>query len=278
VLASRELLLELPPEAREVARGREYMARSMFPQMRTSWLQAITQRKHMGPSGRVRLSTLADVRTQCTVCSSSRSALPMRGRRSQIAHSLTQRRVHSRFKPFCRMETFRRAGLQTSALYAELENQGFAGNPLDRSVLSGRSGGVVVPASAETDKTSSFIIVCGSKVFGEKTATAFTLAWFPAEQISAHKEASFMAATSHLLGGTDQGMCFALSMNMPTESAETEVRKLNAEAVAVDVRMLLNMVTHAEAAIAGQAVALTRWHAVRQRMCRPLRQACTTPG
>lgn len=145
--------------------------------------------------------------------------------------------------------------------FPPLDKQGFAGNPLDRSILSGQ-GGSDTPDDLEMLDATSYLVVCGSKVFGVKTADSLSLVWLPYSVLL--KEGLLPDATTHLLGASEDGARFALSVSTTLAEATTSVlQAVNPDVVGMDLRALLMVATREDAAIAGHAVALTSWHTVR---------------
>jgi NADH pyrophosphatase-like rudimentary NUDIX domain len=153
----------------------------------------------------------------------------------------------SRFEPAC---------------FPALDKQGFAGNPLDRSILSGQ-GGHSTPENIEQLDTTSYIVVCGSKVFGVKTENSLSLVWLPYSVLM--KEGLLEGdATTHLLGSSKDGARFAVCVKITSADTTTSVlQALYPGIVATDLRGLLMIGSREDAAIAGHAVALTSWHTVR---------------
>ena len=132
--------------------------------------------------------------------------------------------------------------------------------PLDRSILSGQVGTSATSDNLEQLETTRFMVVCGAKVFGLRTEESFSLVWIP---YSALLKAGLLPdASTHLLGASKDGARFAASTAVvePTTSA---LHAMYPDVVVMDLRALLMTAGRADAAIAGHAVALTMWHAVR---------------
>ena len=159
-----------------------------------------------------------------------------------------------------RRRSLRMSGVEQVACFPPLDKQGFAGNPLDRSILSGQGCTSNTHADLEQLETTRFMVVCGSKVFGEKSEESFSLLWLPR---SALLESGLLPdASTHLLGASEAGARFAASTTA-VELTTSAMQALYPGAVGMDLRALLMAASRADAAIAGHAVALTRWHTVR---------------
>jgi hypothetical protein len=160
------------------------------------------------------------------------------------------------------VESFRSNHRFEAACFPALDKQGFSGNPLDRSILSGQ-GGTSTPDNIEQLHTTSYIVVCGSKVFGVKTENSMSLVWLPYHVLV--KEGLLTGdSTTHLLGSSREGARFALCVKTAFADATISVLKvLHPDIVATDLRRLLLIGSREDAAIAGHAVALTSWHMVR---------------
>ena len=150
--------------------------------------------------------------------------------------------------------------LDQAACFPPLDKQGFAGNPLDRSILSGQGGSAATSENLEQLETTRFVVVCGSKVFGLRNEESFSLLWLPYSTLLS--TGLLPDASTHLLGASKDGARFAAS-TAAVEPTTTALHAIHPDAVAMDLRALLMTAGRADAAIAGHAVALTMWHAVR---------------
>lgn len=153
----------------------------------------------------------------------------------------------------------KKSRMQSADCCPPLDPQGFAGNPLDRSILSGQSG----PEREDMQVLDStrYLVVCGTKVFGTTTQDCFSLIWLPYSVLSG--TAVLSAAPIHLLGGSKEGVRFAVSVKeADLEGIQSSLQESYPDVATMNLRSLLIMTSREDAAMAGQAVALTNWHAV----------------
>lgn len=87
--------------------------------------------------------------------------------------------------------------------------------------------------------------------------------WLNSDDFSRFKNRFFPEASTHLLGRTGKdGWRFVVNLNDSDDNVLVQLQKIKPKLCLADVRELTLTATREDLAIAGQAVALVRWHQV----------------
>eukprot|EP00892_Ulva_mutabilis_P011749 jgi/Ulvmu1/8947/UM005_0038.1 len=203
---------------------------------------------------------------------------PMDATLKNLEQHCKEQRCQQSTASYSRDSTFEhgaREQIQDVAVASELaldcwDQLPFQGNPLDRSAAK-QWAQANLPAVIKAKQMTWFLPVNGRSVFCLKQTDkksklqTFSLFWLSSEDFLKLKNQCFPEASTHLLGksGTD-GWRFVASLNDGDDNVLLQLKKFQPQLCTADMREMTLTATREDLAIAGQAVALVRWHQVHQ--------------